>query len=109
MDNHGQTPLLGDLQMAAEQPLLRLAVDVARVIESRFADGPRTLELDILDYQLYAFATDDLVLPHPRATERDFVVKPLLDLLPGHVLADGTPVGQVPEAERVGRAWKLQD
>ncbi len=48
------------------------------------------------------------MLPHPRVTERDFVVKPLLDLLPGHVLADGTPVGQVPEDERVGRAWKLQ-
>ena len=48
------------------------------------------------------------MLPHPRATERDFVVKPLLDLLPGHVLADGTPVGQVPEGQRVGRAWKLQ-
>ncbi len=71
-------------------------------------NGPRTLDIDILDYQLYAFATDDLVLPHPRVTERDFVVKPLLDLLPGHVLADGTPVGQVPEAERVGCAWKLQ-
>ena len=71
-------------------------------------NGPRTLDIDILDYQLYAFATDDLVLPHPRVAERDFVVKPLLDLLPGHVLADGTPVGQVPEAERVGRAWKLQ-
>ena len=70
-------------------------------------NGPRTLDLDILDYQLYAFSTDELTLPHPRVTERDFVVKPLLDLRPGHVLADGTPVDSVPEAQRVGRAWKL--
>ena len=36
-------------------------------------------------------------------TERDFVVKPVLEILPGWELADGTPVGRVPEAERVGQ------
>lgn len=71
------------------------------------ANGPRTIDIDILDYQMYDFSTDELTLPHPRVTERDFVVKPLLELLPGHVLADGTPVDSVPEEERVGRAWKL--
>lgn len=71
------------------------------------ANGPRTLDVDILDYQMYAFSTDELTLPHPRVAERDFVVKPLLEILPGHVLADGTPVDSVPEPERVGRAWRL--
>lgn len=56
------------------------------------ANGPRTLDLDIVDYQMYVAESDELTLPHPRATERDFVVKPLLELLPHHVLADGTPV-----------------
>lgn len=70
-------------------------------------NGPRTIDVDILDYQMYHFATDDLVLPHPRVTERDFVVKPLLEILPGHVLADGTPVGCVPEEQRVGHAEKI--
>ncbi len=70
-------------------------------------NGPRTCDIDILDYQMYAFSTDDLTLPHPRVCERDFVVKPLLELLPGHVLADGTPVDSVPEEQRVGRAVKL--
>ncbi len=55
-------------------------------------NGPRTLDLDIVDYQMYVGESDELTLPHPRATERDFVVKPLLELLPNHVLADGTPV-----------------
>lgn len=70
-------------------------------------NGPRTLDIDILDYQMYHFETDDLTLPHPRVCERDFVVKPLLEILPGHVLADGTPVDSVPEDKRVGAAWKL--
>lgn len=55
-------------------------------------NGPRTLDLDIVDYQMYVGESDELTLPHPRATERDFVVKPLLEILPNHVLADGTSV-----------------
>ena len=70
-------------------------------------NGPRTCDVDILDYQMYHFANERLTLPHPRVAERDFVVKPLLEVRPGHVLADGTPVDSVPEAERLGRAWRL--
>ena len=70
-------------------------------------NGPRTIDVDIVDYQMYDFSTDELTLPHPRACERDFVVKPLLEILPGHVLADGTPVGKVPEGQRVGRATRI--
>lgn len=55
-------------------------------------NGPRTCDLDILDYQLYVVDTDVLTLPHPRLLERDFVVQPLLEVLPGHVLANDVPV-----------------
>lgn len=70
-------------------------------------NGPRTLDIDILDYQLYSFSTDSLTLPHPRVTERDFVVKPWCDISPNHVLADGTPVACVAEADRVGSAERI--
>ena len=70
-------------------------------------NGPRTLDLDILDYQMYVASDEVLTLPHPRVTERDFVVKPLLEILPDWDLADGTPVGSVPEGERVGKARRL--
>ena len=70
-------------------------------------NGPRTIDIDILDYQTYTYANERLVLPHPRVNERDFVVKPLLEILPGHVLSDGTRVGAIPEAERVGAAVRL--
>lgn len=67
-------------------------------------NGPRTLDLDILDYQMYDYSTDDLTLPHPRVCERDFVAKPLLEVCPGHVLANGVAVDSVPESERLGQA-----
>lgn len=70
-------------------------------------NGPRTIDIDILDYQMYDFSTDELTLPHPRVTERDFVVKPLSEILPGHVLANGLPVESVPEPDRVGRAVRI--
>lgn len=70
-------------------------------------NGPRTLDLDILDYQMYVASDDELTLPHPRVAERDFVVKPLLEILPGWELADGTPVNSVPEDARVGKARRL--
>ncbi len=55
-------------------------------------NGPRTLDLDIIDYQMYVVDADELTLPHPRVCERDFVVKPLLEILPHHVLANGVAV-----------------
>lgn len=70
-------------------------------------NGPRTLDIDILDYQMYVGSTPELTLPHPRVCERDFVVKPLLEMLPGYELADGTPVDSIPEEKRVGRAQRL--
>ncbi len=70
-------------------------------------NGPRTIDIDILDYQLYDFSTDYLTLPHPRVAERDFVVKPLLELLPRHVLANGVAVDSLSEDQRLGKAWKL--
>lgn len=71
-------------------------------------NGPRTIDIDIVDYQMYAFAAEDLVLPHPRATERDFVVKPVLEMLPNHVLADGVALNSIPEGERVGRSVRIR-
>ena len=70
-------------------------------------NGPRTCDIDILDYQMYVVDTPELTLPHPRICERDFVVKPFAEIWPGHVLADGTPVESVPEAERIGKAFRL--
>lgn len=70
-------------------------------------NGPRTLDIDIVDYQMYHYSADDLVLPHPRATERDFVVRPSEDIVPGHVLADGRRMAELPAEKRLGAAEHL--
>lgn len=67
-------------------------------------NGPRTCDIDILDYQLYVSNDEELTLPHPRILERDFVVKPLLEILPGHVLSDGTLV----TSDHVSLGWAKQ-
>lgn len=53
-------------------------------------NGPRTCDIDIVDYQMYVIDNDVLTLPHPRALERDFVVKPLSEVRPNYVFADGS-------------------
>jgi len=42
--------------------------------------GPRTLDCDILLYGMMEIDADDLQIPHPRLTERAFVVLPLYEL-----------------------------
>ncbi len=47
--------------------------------------GPRPLDLDILLYGDQALNTDDLIIPHPRMHERDFVLRPLAEIAPNRV------------------------
>jgi len=54
--------------------------------------GPRTLDLDLLLYGRARWSSPSLTVPHPRMTERRFVLDPLLLVWPGAELPDGTPV-----------------
>lgn len=55
--------------------------------------GPRTLDVDILLYGDERVDEPDLEVPHPRLTERAFVLVPLAELLPpGAALPDGRSV-----------------
>lgn len=44
-------------------------------------NGPRVIDLDLLLYENYEEATEELTLPHPRMMERAFVLMPLSDLM----------------------------
>jgi 2-amino-4-hydroxy-6-hydroxymethyldihydropteridine diphosphokinase len=52
--------------------------------ERPFPNAPRTLDLDILLYSNVVIRSPRLTIPHPRLTERAFVLAPLADLLPGY-------------------------
>jgi len=59
-----------------------LAIERAHGRVREFLNAPRTLDLDILIYGDLQFATEELVVPHPRAHLRAFVLLPLLELAP---------------------------
>ncbi|MCM8801442.1 MAG: 2-amino-4-hydroxy-6-hydroxymethyldihydropteridine diphosphokinase [Candidatus Omnitrophica bacterium] len=45
-------------------------------------NGPRTIDLDILFYGNKRIKEKDLIIPHPRIKERDFVLIPLGEIAP---------------------------
>ncbi len=72
----------------------RVEAALDRVRDVRW--GPRTIDIDVLWIVGYTSDDPELTVPHPRMTERAFVVLPLLDLDPDPVLSDGTRVLDVP-------------
>lgn len=68
--------------------------ELGRTREVRW--GPRTIDIDILLAGDLTTDDPDLTIPHPRMTERAFVVLPLLDLDPDPVLPDGRRVVDLP-------------
>ncbi len=52
--------------------------------------GPRTIDLDVLLFDDEEWDSPRLTIPHPRMREREFVVVPLLEIVPEVTLPDGT-------------------
>lgn len=46
------------------------------------ANGPRTIDIDILFYGNFGVDTPELRIPHPRFAERRFVLAPMVELAP---------------------------
>lgn len=57
--------------------------------------GPRTIDLDILLYDQAVIKDADLVIPHPRLAERQFVLEPLAEIAPGLALPGGRTVEEL--------------
>jgi 2-amino-4-hydroxy-6-hydroxymethyldihydropteridine diphosphokinase len=77
--------------------------------ERSFRNAPRLIDLDILLYGDVVLDVPGLQLPHPRMTERAFVMKPLVELDPLLVhpvsrrrFSDILARGRFERAERVG-------
>lgn len=73
----------------APEPLLDACLDIERKMkrERRERWGPRTIDIDVLTYEGTQQAAGRLELPHPRMTERGFVLMPLADVAPDLVVA----------------------
>jgi 2-amino-4-hydroxy-6-hydroxymethyldihydropteridine diphosphokinase len=79
--------LIGPVTLSADQVyqiLQQTEVDFGRVRRAR--NAPRTLDLDLLDFNQTAAASPaGLILPHPRLHERAFVLGPMCDIAPDWV------------------------
>ena len=121
---HWFTNCVGELTTDLQaHELLRILLD----IEASFGrtrdlscDGyqDRVLDLDILYYGSLSFNEPGLVIPHPRITERLFVLSPLAEIAPDwrgngdrtalqmeQGLLDRIRSGQVPQQEIVRQEW----
>ncbi|MBB3440688.1 2-amino-4-hydroxy-6-hydroxymethyldihydropteridine diphosphokinase [Rhizobium sp. BK379] len=68
----------------APEALLDLCLSIEREMKRERIErwGPRTLDIDVLTYEGIEQDAPRLELPHPRMTERGFVLMPLADIAP---------------------------
>jgi 2-amino-4-hydroxy-6-hydroxymethyldihydropteridine diphosphokinase len=82
---NGAVALLTPLSpIALMHALLDLEAQLGRVRGER--NGPRRIDLDLIAFECRKLAIADLVLPHPRAGVRNFVLLPLSEIAPDLVL-----------------------
>lgn len=93
--------VLLDTTMPAHRLLDRaMAIESAygRIREFDEVNAPRTLDVDLIVVGERRANDERLVLPHPRAAQRAFVLQPWHDLEPDAVLPDSGPVEELLEA-----------
>jgi len=92
----------------APQDLLARALEVERRFgrdrahETRW--GPRSLDIDLIDYAGVECHGEDLTLPHPRALTRAFVLAPLAEIAPDWRIAGVTVADALKRLDMTGIA-----
>lgn len=64
--------------------------------------GPRTLDVDVLLVGDLVVGDPDLTVPHPRMHQRNFVMRPLLDLAPDIEVEGYDPATAIGAVTKVG-------
>ena len=76
----------------------RIENNFGRIRLARWA--PRTLDIDIITFGTEFIETKKLIVPHPRAHERSFVLEPWLEIDPDATIPGRGKVAQLIEAAR---------
>lgn len=107
-----QDPFLNIVVELATERSPRELLELCRVLEQaagrirRIRWGPRTLDVDVLLVGDQTVDAEDLTVPHPRMTQRNFVMVPLLDLAPELVsepqLSGYDPAAAIGEVTNIG-------
>jgi 2-amino-4-hydroxy-6-hydroxymethyldihydropteridine diphosphokinase len=83
------------------EALLSIEREFGRDRTSGIANGPRTLDLDLLIYDIWSINEPGLEVPHPRLAERAFVLVPLTEIAPQAIdTRSGLTVSQLLEGLR---------
>ena len=93
------------------QDLLELCLSIERELKRVRLErwGPRTIDIDILTYADRDVSTDTLAIPHPRITERAFVLVPLADIAPDLMIAGNSVEHWANVIDHAGIAAKSDD
>ncbi|PDT25637.1 2-amino-4-hydroxy-6-hydroxymethyldihydropteridine diphosphokinase [Rhizobium hidalgonense] len=102
----------------APEALLDVCLSIEREMKRERIErwGPRTLDIDVLTYGDVIQEAPRLELPHPRMTDRGFVLMPLADIAPGLLVKgravsdwlSGADVAGIEIADN-SRDWWLQN
>lgn len=66
------------------------SIEVAMGRQNHERWGPRLIDIDIMFYDQQIIENDQLIIPHPQLTNRNFVLVPLAELCPGWVHPEST-------------------
>lgn len=112
-----QDPFLNAVATVDTEAGPQAVLDVCQTIELQHGRerkvrwGPRTLDLDIVASDGTPVSTDRLTIPHPRVTEREFVLRPLADVWPEAPVEDGLTAKEALDAlpdqgvDRLEKDW----
>lgn len=70
--------------------------------------GPRTIDIDILLYEGFESKEEKLIIPHPRMTERAFVIIPLMEIAPS-LYINGRAIKEIAKNISNQEIRKLED
>ena len=94
--------------MAPEKLLSALLATETRMGRKRLRHwGERCIDLDLLAYDKCEITSTNLVLPHPRAHERRFVLDPMIELLGKDYCLPGTSTLQALQAQCAGQMIRV--
>lgn len=79
---------------------LGVEADLGRIREDRW--GPRTIDLDVLLHGDFHSDAATLTVPHPRMTERAFVMVPLADIAPDAIIGLQSVESWASQAQDIG-------
>lgn len=77
-------------------------------VRSGTKNEARTLDLDLISFKDEILNTEELILPHPRAHERRFVLEPLLEIAGKNFILPGKSISIEKQISEISKQQSIQ-